>query len=287
VRLTVRSRGTAGGPSTWLHAWEPDERPHAAGVLVHGLGEHGGRYAHVGARFARASFALYAFDLPGHGLSSGRRGHARFDAILDEIDHRLAEAGAAAPGVPLFLYGHSLGALAVLAHLGRRRAPVSAAVVSASPLRNALQRQRVKVAVTRVLGHLVPWVTLPSGLDCEHLSRDPAVVEAYRRDPLVHDRMSLGLALDAIKAVDELDRGAAPLVPLLVLHGTGDAIAWVEGSRELCRRVGAGASLREHEGLRHEPHNEPERDAVLDDVISWLARQVREAAPSGSTRHGG
>lgn len=269
MRSTEGPSRTPDGATLWTRAWEPDGRPCAAGVLVHGLGEHGGRYAHVGERFARASLGLYSFDLRGHGLSSGRRGDTRFEPTLDDVDRRLADAADA--GAPTFLYGHSLGALLVLTHLVRRRPPVFAAVVSAPPLRNALREQRAKVVLSRVLGRLLPGLALRTGLDPEDLSRDPAVVEAYRRDPLVHGRATLGLANDAIAATAELDTGASPHVPLLVVHGGADAIAYARGSRELCRRLDGRATLREYGGLLHEPHNEPERERVLDDVVGWLS----------------
>ena len=271
MRFAEGPRTTPDGATLWLRAWEPEGRPRAVGVLVHGLGEHSGRYGHVGARFARASLALLAFDLRGHGRSSGRRGDTRFEAALDDVSRRLEDAAAAANGAPTFLYGHSLGALLVLTHLLRRRPAVGAAVVSAPPLRSALRRQRAKVALSRLVGPILPWLALPTGLDPADLSRDPAVAEAYRRDPLVHDRASLGFASDALAATTAVEEGFAPDVPLLVVHGDADAIAYVEGSRELVRRLGGRATLRVYDGLRHEPHNEPERERLLDATIEWLA----------------
>ncbi|MFN8093270.1 MAG: alpha/beta hydrolase [Vicinamibacteria bacterium] len=259
----------ADGAILWRRSWEPDGPPRAAGVLVHGLGEHSGRYDHVGERFARAGLSLLAFDLRGHGRSSGARGDTRFGPTLEDVDRRLADAAAA--GAPVFLYGHSLGALLVLTHLATRRPSVAGAVVSAPPLRNALRAQRAKVALARLLGRLAPGVALANGLDASGLSRDPAVVDAYRRDPLVHDRAGLGLARDAEAAIDALESGAAtPRGPLLVVHGGADPVAFPEGSRALAERLGPAATLLEYEGLRHEAHNEPERGRVLDDVISWM-----------------
>jgi alpha-beta hydrolase superfamily lysophospholipase len=276
VRTSESARKAPDGATLWLRSWEPDARPRATGVLVHGLGEHSGRYGHVGERFAREGLALLAFDLRGHGRSSGRRGDTRFEPTLDDIDRRLADA--AATGAPAFLYGHSLGALLVLTHLARRRPRVACAVVSAPPLRSALREQRAKVALARALGRLAPALTLSNGLDPSGLSRDPSVAAAYLADPLVHDRASLGFALDANAAIDALESGAAaPHGPLLIVHGSADPIAFAEGSRSLAARLEAPATLLEYERLRHEPHNEPEKERFLDDVLRWLDARLPAA----------
>ena len=176
--------------------------------------------------------------------------------------------------MPLFLYGHSLGALIVLTGLVRRRFAVAGAVVSAPPLRNALRGQRLKVLLARVLGPLLPGFTLPTGLDAAALSRDPAVVADYRADPLVHDRASLGLARDSLAATVELEAATALAAPVLLIHGGADRIAFPGGSRALAARLRGDVTLREHAGLFHEPHNEPERERVLDEVVAWLAARL-------------
>lgn len=222
---------------------------------------------------------MHGCDLRGHGRSSGRRGDTRFGPALDDVERLLANAGAAHPGVPRLLYGHSLGALMVLTCLARRRPPVAAAVVSAPPLSNALRLQRGKVLLARSLGRVLPWLTLPTGLDAQSLSRDPTVVAAYRADPLVHGSASLGLARDSLVATAQVEAAWALPVPVLVVHGSADRIAFPEGSRALAARLPGTVTLHEYPGLFHEPHNEPERQRVLDAVVAWLDAHVAPTAP--------
>jgi alpha-beta hydrolase superfamily lysophospholipase len=266
---------TAEGAALWLRHWAPEDHTRAAVVLVHGLGEHSGRYEHVALRLTDAGFALAAFDLRGHGRSSGRRGDTRIEKAKDDAELVMAAARARHPGLPLFLYGHSLGALVVLALLVSREPSVDGAIVSAPPLLNALRKQRLKVLLARALGGLLPWLAMPSGIDVRAISRDPAVLAAYLDDPLVHDRATLGLARDALVATAMVEAATTAPCPLLLLHGGADRIAFPEGSRDLARRLGGDVTLREYGLLFHEPHNEPEKDAVLGDVLAWVNDRIR------------
>jgi acylglycerol lipase len=256
--------------------WQPSGAPRGAIALVHGLGEHSGRYERVAARFTEAGYAVWAIDLRGHGQSPGARGDTRFAPALEDIDALVARCGASGAGVPVFLYGHSLGALlGVLWLLERPAAPVSGAVVSAIGLHSALREQAVKVRLARALGKLTPKMRLKSGIDPATLSRDPEVVEAYRRDKLVHDTASLGFALDGLETIDAIIARAAQLtVPLLLIHGGEDTVAYPSGARELAERAPELTTLRVYDGLFHEIHNEPEQEQVLTDVLAWLEPRI-------------
>jgi alpha-beta hydrolase superfamily lysophospholipase len=261
------------GARLWARRWEPDGSPAAVVALVHGLGEHAGRYGDLVERLTGAGYAVCAVDLRGHGHSSGRRGHTLVDDCLGDIDRLLEEAAGRFPGCPRFLYGHSFGGLLVLAHLIRRRPAVVGAVVTGPALHTDLRAQKVKVLATQVLGRFLPAVTLPSGLDAGLISRDPEVVAAYRADPLVHDRVSLGFGRQALGAIDHTLAHASELaVPTLVLHGGADQLTFPSGSRALARTAGGDCTLRIFDDLYHELHHEPERAAVFDEIVSWLDR---------------
>jgi alpha-beta hydrolase superfamily lysophospholipase len=247
--------------------------------LVHGLGEHIGRYDHVGAALTGAGYTLLGSDLRGHGKSGGPRGHSpSLEAFLSDIDSLIQQARDRYPGRPCFLYGHSLGGLLALAYVKARKPALAGVVVTGAGLRSPLQEQKFKVLLARILGSLMPTLTLPSGLDPQTISRDPQVVEAYVRDPLVHDRTTTGFGKAALQAVDGAFAGAADFrLPLLIMHGSADRLTYPAGSEEFARLVPGGAALKLWEGLYHEIHNEPEQAEVLKFMIGWLDGVMKKA----------
>jgi alpha-beta hydrolase superfamily lysophospholipase len=266
----------AGGVRIHTRRWEPDGPAKAAVGLVHGLGEHSGRYDAVAARLTAAGYGVCAFDLRGHGESGGRRGDTRFAAAYEDIDRLLTGAAEWLPDAPRFLYGHSLGGLLVLSYTLNRRPALAGVVASGAALHNALRGQKAKVLLVRLLAPLLPNLALPSGLDDTLISRDPAVVAAYRADPLTHDRASLGFGRDAIVAADAALAHAGEFpVPLLLLHGGADRLTYPSGSRAFAAALGAEqCTLIVYDGFYHEVHNEPEQARVSADVAAWLSQHL-------------
>ena len=268
------------GITFFLRGWEPEAgKPKALVVLVHGLGEHTARYAHVGKALVRAGYALVGFDLRGHGKSGGPRGHASsLDAYMQDIHQFLSLMEQRFPALPHFLYGHSLGGLLALTYAIQYGAALKGVIATGPALRSSLQEQKAKVAMVRLLGSLVPAMTLQSGLDAATVSRDVAVVEAYRNDPLVHDNASLGFGKAALTAIDLCFARARDFsAPLLIMHGTGDKINFFSGSEDFARLVseaGRDVTLRLWNDLYHEIHNEPEKEEVLQFMIEWLDKHL-------------
>jgi alpha-beta hydrolase superfamily lysophospholipase len=256
--------------------WSPPEPIKGTVLVVHGIGEHSGRYEHVAQHLGRAGYAVRAFDLEGHGKSDGKRGHLRFADVFEDIDELLREDGGRAETTRRFLYGHSLGGLLVLAYAFDRRPALTGIVSSGPALHTALREQRAKVFAARLLGRLMPTLTLPTGLDDAYLTRDAAVLEAYRADPLVHDKASVGLGRDALIAMDRVLGATELSAPLLVVHGRADRINYPSGSEVLAARLGARCTLRVYDDVLHEPHNDPDSQRILNDVVTWLdARSAR------------
>lgn len=263
---------TQDGLRLFAQCWEPDVSPLAAICLVHGLGEHSGRYANLAARFIQAGFALMAFDLRGHGKSEGLRGHtSSFEALMVDIDLLLAETRRRYSQLPIFMYGHSLGGILVLNFILRRKPQLSGVVVTSPGLRTAIERQTVKVSLANLVGRIMPTLSLHSGLEVQAISRDATVVQAYLADPLVHDRGTLRMAKETFQAIRWAYAHASEFyLPLLIMHGAADRIAYAEGSQEFARSIHHDCTLKLWDGLYHELHNEPEQAQVFEYLLKWL-----------------
>jgi len=264
----------------FAEVWEPQVvAPRAVVCLVHGVGEHVSRYAHVAEAFTKEGFILFGFDLRGHGRSGGARGHIdSIDDYLSEIDLLLRQARLRFPGLPLILYGHSLGGILVLNFTLKRKPDVKGVIATSSGLHTALEKQPVKVLLAKILGSIVPTVSLPSGLDTKALSHDQAVIDTYLKDPLVHDKISLGfgkIMLGVSKWTLE-NAGQFP-VPLLLLHGKSDMIAYPSGSMEVAAALKENCTLVLWEDGYHELHNEPEKAEVFKTMTMWMDARLRDS----------
>lgn len=265
----------ADGVTLFGQEWRPAAAKGVV-VLVHGLGEHSGRYGHVARFLNDCGFGLVSFDLRGHGKSEGKRGHApSYDAIMDDIDHVVSEANQSYPGAPLFLYGHSLGGNLVLYYLMKRRPNVAGAIVSNPGLAPA-KDPGPKVLLGRILYSLWPDFTMPNGLDLPGISRDPAVYAAYKADELVHDRVSARLGLDLIDAGRWILENVQTLpdVPVLLMVGTADRLTDAAATIKFAQSAGSTVELVQWPGFYHELHNEPEKDEVLAKIGQWLEKHV-------------
>lgn len=256
----------------FAQVWQPDTKPRAVVCLVHGLGEHSGRYPHLAAALTRAGYALQAFDLRGHGNSQGRRGHApSWEALLDDISLSLAQAAARFPDAPLFLYGHSLGATLALTYCMSRQSQLAGMIATAPLLRPAIQPPAWKIALGRLMYSLWPTFSLNNELDPNGISRDRAVVQAYVDDPQVHDRISARLGLDMLQAGEWASQHGADLTqPLLLMCGSADRLCSPEAVQQFGERVNHDCTCKSWNGLYHEIHNEPEQHEVFRTVIEWL-----------------
>jgi acylglycerol lipase len=256
----------------------PGDNPSGIIVLVHGVGEHIGRYNHWADRFKSENFAFAGLDLPGHGRSEGKRGSIKNSSIIHEtIDIIIKTAGRTYPGVPLFIYGHSMGGGFVLEYLLKNNPAVRGAIVTSPWLRLSFEPPKAKMAMVSVLKLMLPWLALPSGLNTTHISHDAAVIEAYEKDPLVHDRISLGLFAGAMSSAQySLVHAAELKTPTLIVHGSADMICSPEGSREFCSKTSL-AEFRIWEGGYHELHNEPFSDEVFRLIMDWIRTRLSRA----------
>ncbi len=240
--------------------------------IVHGFGEHGGRYAHVADFFNNNDYAVLAIDNRGHGKSEGKRGHApNFDSYLDDIDVFLADTKQRLNDVPMFLYGHSMGGNLTLNYVIRRQPSFLKGLVVTGPwIQLAFEPKPIMITMGKIMRAIVPTFTQDSGLKPEDISRDKAVVEVYKNDPLVHSKItaSAGMSLTESAAFLDAFSGEMP-IPTFILHGTDDKLIAQSASEAFANRV-TNVDYKKYEGLYHEIHNDPEKIDVLNDVLMWL-----------------
>ncbi len=271
---------TSDGLRLHTAVWRPATDPKAVVLLVHGIGEHCGRYAHVAQHLNAHGFAVYSFDHRGHGQSEGMRVY--FDNFQQAVDDmkRVADAVRSEnPGKRLFLFGHSMGSLISTLFVLQHQDMLAGFISSGSPLALDQAVPGLVQLALRGLARIAPkWELVP--LNPKTLISDSSAVEAFLNDPLVSTRpmrlgMLVGLADNAIAAREKL---GTVHIPLLILHGTADTVTPPPGSSILYQKAGsADKTLKTYPGMYHELHNETDRAVVLQDIADWLNRQVQQS----------
>lgn len=271
------------GQEMYAHSWEPEKDSRAVITLVHGLGEHIERYEHVGAVLSKAGFTLAAFDLRGHGKSGGARGHTpSYDALLDDIALFLDLLAERYSGLPLFLYGHSMGGNLVINFSLRRGVPamrkveLRGVIATGAWLKLTFEPPASKVTLGKLMNKILPGFSQASGLDTKALSQDATVVRAYENDPLVHNRISARLFVEMYQSgLWALEHAGDFPLPLLLMHGGMDRLISPEGARQFAALAKDKVSLRIWDELYHEIHNEAKQAEVFKTIIQWLDAQLK------------
>ena len=268
---------TADGLDLYLRRWETEGAPHHwTFVLVHGLGEHSGRYQHLAEWFTPRGAIVYAADHRGHGRSAGQRGHApSLQALLDDLDVIVMRARAESGG-PLVLIGHSFGGLLTIAYALDRPDRIDKAVFSAPMLVLRLRVPVWKQPLTKLLPRVAPRLSVSNEVDPDLLSHDPANARAYRSDPLVHDRITGRLYAESVARGEAfIDRAAELRVPFLLMHGRDDQVVDPAGSQRFFARATApDRAFCLYPGLYHEIFNEVDHERMFQDIESWLTQRT-------------
>jgi acylglycerol lipase len=251
----------------------PGEKTKAVIILVHGLGEHIQRYLQWADMFKKEGIGFAGVDLPGHGRSDGKRGNVKNYALLGEmIDILISSCKQTFPGIPVYIYGQSLGGGIVLDYLLHKNPRIKGAIVTSPWLRLSFKPAKIKLIMASVMKNLLPGLIQPSGLNVDHISHDKTEIEKYKSDPLVHGKISVSLFHEAMTAAAYSLAHASELkIPTLILHGSDDLICSPEGSREFAEKT-SKAELKIWEGGYHELHNEPFKDDVFKYILDWINR---------------
>ncbi len=257
--------------------WLPEGEPRAVLLIVHGLAEHCGRYANVVDHFVPQGYAVYGVDHIGHGKSDGTRVYVkRFADFIDVLTTYGDMVHEWQPDKPVFLVGHSLGALIGAVYLLDHQTELSGAILSGPLVKIPDNISPMTVLLSRLLSVLLPKLGV-AGVDAQGVSRDPAVVDAYVRDPLVYrGKTTARLGAELLRAMKRVTEEAYKItLPVLVLQGSEDRLVAPDGAEMLHRAAGsADKTLKVYDGLHHEVYNEPERASVLSDVEAWLRERL-------------
>mgnify|MGYP005609593141 FL=1 len=265
--------GAAGGKIHW-RVWEA-ESPVAQVVIVHGYGEHGDRYTRLAGRLNAEGVSVWANDHRGHGLSEGHRGVVTVDEAVRDVDRMVEKARAEHPGLPIFMFAHSMGGTIGLRYAIDHQDKLDGLVLSSAAVSlEGLEIPGLQRKVITLLSKMAP--RLPANrLPFEGISRDPDELQIYMDDPLVYKgaqpAKTVVEILDAMEALpEEVDQLR---IPLLVIAGSADPIVPADGSRDIAGR--AGSADKEsiiYEGHVHELINEPleDREKVTQDIVDWL-----------------
>lgn len=265
------------GLALFCRAWQPTDTPIATLVIVHGLGEHSERYNHVASHFVNKNYAVFALDLRGHGRSEGQRGHINsIQDYLNDVKALITYAKNQTPDIPLFLLGHSMGGVTVLAYSLKYPADINAVLASGPGLMPKVHVPAWKAILGKIMSRLYPTLSLANGISPDTVSRDKAVVEAYIADPLVHDQVSARWYTEIIAAGQHVLNHANTLtIPALILQGSDDLLVDPVGAKQFFDGITLSDKHHiEYPKLYHEILNEPEQQTVLADIETWLTPRI-------------
>jgi acylglycerol lipase len=263
----------------YQQSWQPVDLPVKGIVaIVHGYAEHCNRYSHVATNLVEQGFSVHSFDLRGHGKSSGDRCYVdAFSDYLKDLDRFLTEIRQHHPERELFLLGHSMGGAIALRYILDYQPAIRGLILSAPFLGSRAEDFPAPVVASiELLSQFLP--KLPSiRVDSSQISSDPAIVQAYRTDPLVSTaKMPLRTLAEIFSNIHQIkQRQQAIALPILIMHGTADGLAHVSHSERLYAGISSvDKTLKLYPGLYHEIFNEPDRSRVFTDLNKWLTAQL-------------
>jgi alpha-beta hydrolase superfamily lysophospholipase len=251
-------------------------------VLVHGMGEHSKRYEkNVIPVYNQNSIAVLTYDQFGHGKTSGKRGHnPGFDRVLSCLEEMLLKVKSIFGEKPTFLYGHSMGGNVVINYLLKNNSNLTGAIVTSPFLKLAFKPPSWKLSVGKLLQKIAPSITMGNELELNAISRDANEVEAYKNDPLVHDKISPNYSVVFMETGEWAISNANKLnVPMLLMHGTGDRLTSYKASEEFAKNAGDQVELKLYKDAYHELHNDINKNEVINEMINWINKKLTNNNP--------
>ncbi len=264
------------GSDLMYYSWLPNKKIKVAIGIIHGLGEHSSRYDDFAKYFCKKGYGVYSIDLRGHGKSEGKRGHVNnFKKLIDDSEEMFINIRKENLNVPMVMFGHSLGGCIALNYLCENQSKeIDLAIISSPWLKTVLEPPKFIIYIQKILVGLFPSLTLNNRLDPYHLSKDTDIVKKYIKDPLVHNRISLKMFSEVNKAIDKIENESTKInIPVLLLHGKKDNIISFKGTKKIFKKIN-NSKLILYEGLYHEPHNDLEKNQILDNYTSFIKNNI-------------
>ena len=256
----------------FIRSWPSNNDPTYNIIIIHGLGEHSGRYKEFASFFIKKNIGVFSFDLIGHGKSDGLKGHiSNIKDFTDSIEEVLIEVRKRFINTPIIIFGHSLGGCLALNYLIERKSKeISLAIISSAWIETEIQIPKYLLIIQRIIHTLFPKIRLSNRLDTKDLSKDIKIVDKYKNDPLVHDRISLNLLSEINKTIKKIKNKDYNIeIPVLIIHGKKDKIISYKGSELINKKIN-NSKLKLYDNVYHEPHNDNERKEILEYYYDFI-----------------
>jgi len=276
----------SGGVELAYREW-PAPDPKAGLIILHGFGEHCGRYQALAEDVNHAGISCYTFDMRGHGKSPGKRGYIEsFSQYYDDLHEFIRFVKNKHQDVPLFLFGHSFGGLVALRYVQQFNPKEFKGVILSSPLLGlAIKVPKYKRLFLPVMKTVAPKLTLNNEINTQLLSHDPTVAEKYDSDPLVHDQASAPFFYGMLEEMAKsMQRAPEWDSPLLVMYASEDKIVDINAIERVCSAMPSSnlQSVR-FDGFYHEIFNEVERSKPINQLIEWIMERVPDKGTHQTT----
>jgi alpha-beta hydrolase superfamily lysophospholipase len=256
----------------FLRSWLSNNDPIYNIIIIHGLGEHSGRYKEFASFFIKKNIGVFSFDLIGHGKSDGLKGHiSNIKDFTDSIEEVLIQVRKRFINTPIIIFGHSLGGCLALNYLIERKSKeISLAIISSAWIETEIQIPKYLLIIQKVIHILFPKVRLSNRLDTKDLSKDIKIIDKYKNDPLVHDRISLNLLSEINKTIEKIKNKDYNIeIPVLIIHGKKDKIISYKGSELISKKI-KDSKLKLYDNVYHEPHNDNEKKEILEYYYDFI-----------------
>jgi len=256
----------------YLREWLPNQKAEKNVFIIHGLGEHSGRYEDFAKNLTRKNIGVFCIDLIGHGKSNGKRGHIKsFEDYINAVENGIIFIRKKFLDTPIILFGHSLGGLICLKFLlDRESKEIEKAILSSPWIETALKIPKHLLFIHKIFQKIIPRLQLSNNLITSHLSKNQKVVTDYESDILVHDKITLNLFSEILTTIEDvLKRSSRIKVQTFIYHGKNDKIISYKGTEKIANSIPNNKFIL-FDNIYHEPHNDIEKDVIYKEINDFI-----------------